>query len=379
MKIAVVICEYNPFQKGHVYLLAESARLTESDRTVCVMSGNFTQRGEPAIADKYARAQWALRGGADAVVELPPQYVLSSAQFFAIGGVRIAAALEGDVTLCFGSECGNTYKLKEIAEYEESQNFKRALNEYLAKGTGYAKSYAQAMRDLNEEYADIISSPNNILAIEYLKAIKSTNSDIGALSIKREGGGYLDSQYNDIYSSAGAVRAMLKKGDNESVKKSVPEFVYESLKDFDYSDYTASQDKIFALLKYIAKTRDLSSIHGVKEGIENRITAALAQSRDKEELAEKLSTKRYTDSYLARTLINILLDNRFDAETLKKETPQFVNVLAVKENSKDILSAFKCRVNVKNSTLPNGSLIAAADRLYSSVRSNIPDVMITLK
>lgn len=379
MKIAVVICEYNPFQNGHAYLLAESARLTESDRTVCVMSGNFTQRGELAIVDKYSRARWALRGGADAVVELPTQYALSSAQFFAIGGVRIAAALEGDVTLCFGSECGDTDKLKEIAEYEESQDFKRALNEYLAKGTGYAKSYAQAMRDLNEEYADIISSPNNILAVEYLKAIKSTDSDIGALSIKREGGGYLDSQYNDMYSSAGAVRAMLKKGEYENVKKSVPEFVYESLKDFVFSDYSAAQDKIFALLKYMAKTRDLSAIHGVKEGIENRITAALAQSRDKEELAKNLSTKRYTDSYLARTLMNILLDNRFDAETLKKETPRFVNVLAVKENSKDILSAFKCRVNVKNSTLPDGSLIAAADRLYSSVRSNIPDVMITLK
>ncbi len=111
MKIAAIICEYNPMQNGHVYHLSKALKETQAERVVCIMSGNFTQRGEIAVADKYARAAWAVKNGADAVVELPPQYVLTTAKYFALGGVKIANLIKGDVVLSFGSECGDIEKV----------------------------------------------------------------------------------------------------------------------------------------------------------------------------------------------------------------------------------------------------------------------------
>ncbi|MDE6189821.1 MAG: nucleotidyltransferase family protein [Clostridia bacterium] len=378
MKIAFVICEYNPFQNGHAYHLNATRSLSQCDKIICVMSGNVTQRGELAIADKYARAKWAILSGADMVVELPPQYVLTTAKYFALGAVKIANAVKGEKYLSFGSECGNIDTLKAIADFEENQDFKSTLNKYLKAGYGYAKSLSSALGEISQEYAQIISLPNNVLGVEYLRALRLTNSSISPLTVARQGGGYLDDKKSDTYSSASAVRKMLEANDIDGLKNSVPDSVFNDLI-AKSKDKTSVEEKLFSILKYIVSERNLAGVHGVKEGVENRILNAINSSQNLREFYEKVATKRYTDSYIARTALNIILGNYISGELLELSAVKSVNILAVEENSKYLLSLFDCDVNTKNSTLEPNSMILVADRLYSSVYSNMPYSMITVK
>lgn len=374
MKIAAIICEYNPLQRGHVYHISRALKDVGAQKIVCIMSGNFTQRGELAIADKYTRATWAIKGGADMVVELPPQHVLTAAKYFALGGVKVANAIKGDVTLSFGSESGNLQVLQNITDFQEDDGFKNILDEELKKGYGYAKSYASALSRLYPDYADALTTPNNILAVEYIKAINATQSVISAHTLARVGGGY--HQTTDAeYPSASAIRSMWQNGDLQAIEQGAPQYVYEYLKNASPTDWHNANEKIFALLKYTVENVDLRTIHGVKEGVENRITAAVKESHCRKGLLEKLATKRYTNAYFLRTLINVLISNTFQAHDLQKQEIDFVNALAVEKHSKDLLSAFDCRVITKSSDLPDNSLIKRADNLYSSVRNNIPQYM----
>ncbi|MDE6474124.1 MAG: nucleotidyltransferase family protein [Clostridia bacterium] len=374
MKIAVIICEYNPLQKGHVYHISRAVKDSGAKKVICIMSGNFTQRGELATADKYARATWAIKGGADMVVELPPQYVLTTAKYFALGGVNIADAIKGDVTLSFGSESGNLQVLKDIASFQEDEAFKTVIDEELKKGCGYAKSYAAALSQFNQYYAEALSTPNNILAVEYLKALNEIKSSITPHTLARLGGGYHQTTA-DEYPSASAIRSMWQKGDLQAIAQGVPQCVFEYFKSTPAKVWQGANEKMFSLLKFNINNIDLKNIHGVKEGVENRIAAALKESACWQELVKKLSTKRYTDAYLLRTLTNILISNTYQANDLQKQEIDFVNVLAVEKNSKDLLSAFDCRTITKSSDLPDSSLILRADNLYSSVRNNIPQYM----
>lgn len=373
MKIAAVICEYNPMQRGHVYHIEDTKKAAQSDYVVCIMSGNFTQRGEYAVKDKYTRAIWAVKNGADLAVELPPQYVLTAAKYFALGGVKIANLIKGDTLLSFGSECGDLAALKKAAQFKESDDFKNYLQERLKLGNGYAKSYADGVAKYAPEYADIIGSPNNILAIEYLKALEKTNSRLTPYTLKRKGG-YHDKSSNE-YCSASAVRSMLMDGDMDCVKNSVPPCVAESLDASDAIKIVNAKKSLFSLLKYNATKIDLSKIHGVKEGLENRILSALKSSSDWDSLLSNLSAKRYTDAFLLRTLINSLLANTYDADDLENQEIQYVNALAVSQRGKALLSAFDCRVVTQTYRLPNDSLIPAADELYSAIMGNIPNHM----
>lgn len=374
MKIAVIICEYNPLQNGHSYHISRAVKDIGAQKVICIMSGNFTQRGELAIADKYARATWAIKGGADMVIELPPQYVLTTAKYFALGGVKIADTIKGDVTLSFGSESGNLQLLQDISSFQEDDAFRTALDEELKKGHGYAKSYAAALSRLYPNYADVLTTPNNILAVEYLKSLNDIKSNIAPHTLARVGCGYHQTTA-DEYPSASAIRNMWQKGDLQGIAKGVPQYVYEYLKNTSPKDWLRANEKMLSLLKFNVGNVDLKNIHGVKEGVENRITATLKDCACWQELLETLATKRYTNAYLLRTLTNILLSNTYQAIDLQNQKIDFVNVLAVEKNSKDLLSAFDCRVITKSSDLPDSSLILRADNLYSSVRNNIPQYM----
>ena len=379
MKIALVICEYNPFQNGHAYHLAQTFSRVDCDRLICIMSGNVTQRGELAIADKYTRAEWAIKSGADMVVELPPEYVLTTAKYFAIGGIKIANAIKGEKYLSFGSECKDLDTLENISLFEEDDKFKSLLDSNLKQGMGYAKSFSLALNEFSPKYAEINSHPNNTLAIEYLRAIRQLSCDITPISVARKGGDYHDENYCEVFSSASAVRKMLENGDIESVKKSVPSHVYYSLKSYDKNMIATFNDRLYSIIKYTVQNRDLTNIHGVKEGVENRIVGALKTCEDIKDFFDNIATKRYTNSYLARTVMNMLIDNDCTAKELVENSLEYVNVLAVEENSKDLLSLFDCAVNTKNSALPIDSLILSADRLYSSIYGNIPSSMSIVK
>ncbi|MDE5654906.1 MAG: nucleotidyltransferase family protein [Clostridia bacterium] len=371
MKIAVIICEYNPLQKGHVYHISRALKEC-ADSVICIMSGNFTQRGQLTIADKYKRAEWAIKSGADMVVELPPQYVLTTAKYFAIGGVKIADKIKGEVTLSFGSELGDIKTLQDIALLQEDEIFTANLDKELKAGNGYAKSYANALAKTHPFYAQVISTPNNILAVEYLKALNDVQSAITPHTIARIGGGYHQTSV-DEYPSASCVRQLWQNSDLQAISHGVPPYVLDYLKELSPTHLQVANDKLFSLLKFNIANIDLTAIHGVKEGIENRIISTLKSSVSWQELLEKLSTKRYTDAYLHRTLINKLLSNTYSAYDLQNDDVDYVNVLAVEKNKKHLLSCFDCQVITKSIKLHRDSLIKRSDSLYSSVTENIPD------
>lgn len=366
MKIAVIICEYNPLQKGHVYHIQNTVKKSMCDRLVCIMSGNFVQRGESAVVDKYTRAKWAIQSGADCVIELPPQYVLSTAKYFALGAIKIADKLKCEKLLSFGSEDGTLDNLQKIADFEESDSFKAILDEYMKKGYGYPQSYAMAIDKLCPDLSSAVATPNNILGIEYLKAIKSTKSSLIPMTIKRLGE-YKSDSLDKGFASASAIRQLIMQNKIGNINEYVPGQVYDYLKEVSPSLYKTAKDKLFAILKYIANKQTAKSAHGVKEGIENRIYDCLNTSNDYDELLTQLATKRYTNAYLNRTLINIALANNYTAQELQNEDISFVNILAINKNAKDILSLFDCEVITKSFSLPSDCLIAKCDNLYSSI------------
>lgn len=378
MKIAVIICEYNPLQKGHVYHIRKTVEDCACDKVVCIMSGNFVQRGEAAIADKYTRAQWAVKNGADLVVELPPQYALTTAKYFALGAIKIANAFKGEKILSFGSEEGDIEKLKKAVAFEESKEFKTLFESFISKGNGYVTSYSLALKSLDEELARILSSPNNTLAVEYLRAIKQTDSDLTPYTVKRIGD-YDSEELSGKYASASAIRRAVADGKIDCVKDYVPDDVYSYLSALDCDSAEKAQDRLLAILKFNLSKDSASKAHGVKEGIENRIFDCIKSAKTLSSLLSAVETKRYTRSYLRRTLLNIALSNTFSADDLISQEVDSVNALAVAEDSRDLLSLFECPVTAKASQLPPDSLTARSDSLYASIAGDFNKVMKVVK
>ncbi len=299
IKICGIICEYNPLHKGHIYQIEEARSLTEADYIVCIMSGNFVQRGENAIFDKFKRCEAVLKSGADAVVELPTIYSLQSAEYFAYGGVQIADSV-GCTHLCFGSEAGD---LNVLFDSKDSENFK----ELLKSGVSYGKSLSQ-----------FDGEPNNLLGKEYLKSITSLNSDIIPITVKRLA----------EYASASQIRADLMNGT-----------INTEMYPFDNSPLYF--DRFFDLIKYklFAMSLDqISSICGVSEGLEHKIKKELDNSNSMDELILNIKSKRYTFSRISRILCCALLDiTKEKLNMLINDTPK-VKLLGIKKESIKLLS-----------------------------------------
>ena len=236
MRVLGLITEYNPFHNGHLYHLEESKKITNSDFTVVVMSGNYVQRGEPAIVDKWTRTKMALEAGADLVLELPVVYATSSAEFFAFGAISILH--HSNITDCisFGSELGSIDLLSQIADFLffESDHYKMKLKAYVSKGLAFPLARNKALisefidKKINipkEELNKILSSSNNILAIEYLKALKLLKSPIEVFTIKRQGASYNSTQLDSIFASATGIRNSLKNNDYSILYKTMPKNV----------------------------------------------------------------------------------------------------------------------------------------------------------
>jgi len=231
-KILGIISEYNPLHLGHVYHIQESKKRIKPDYTVAVMSGNFVERGDAAIIDKWSRAEMALKAGIDLVIELPLLYSISSAENFASGGIKILESFGMETFLSFGSECGDINILNELSNVliDEPTEYVSILNHELAKGSSFPKAREHALlMYLNDirRYANVLSEPNNILGIEYLKAIKKQKSKITPITIQRKGSNYSDLSLNNKLSSATAIRHAIQT--NTDVKDFVPEFTYEIL------------------------------------------------------------------------------------------------------------------------------------------------------
>lgn len=340
-KICAIICEYNPLHNGHQYLIDQARELSQCDFIACIMSGNFSQRGEPCILNKTDRAHLAIKAGADIVLQMPTAYASSSAEVFARGGINIINSLKNATHVCFGSECGDIDLLSAVADffYKEPKEYKTLLKQYLDGGYSHPQSRLKAVQDLinkgtlPQEYLDIISSPNNILALEYLKAIKETKSHLIPITIKRKGEDY-NSKKSGTFASASAIRDILETKSIKHTEDCIPKDVYPLFKDKLESQGLPDQ-KLFDNLRLFAlRTTPISimkDIFDVNEGLENRLHSISRECKTYEDFCKTCETKRYSAKRLNRVALATMLNISKDV-VQKVYTSQlpFVKVLAVR-------------------------------------------------
>lgn len=317
MKLAAIICEFNPLHTGHKRLLDYAASV--ADNVLCIMSGNFTQRGLPACADKYSRAAHAVKVGADIVVELPTVFATASAENFAYGGVAIAQKLGADC-LIFGSECGDIEQLKACAAATQDDETQLRIKREMSKGMSYPKALASATR-LPE-----LDKPNNTLAIEYIKALSRLKCGALPLTIKRE------DNYNSASPAQYASSAALRN-DRELLDKYSFDFVAKDISAEAEENYCRVATAMLSLMS--ADT--LREIEGVTEGLENRILRA-DKSRGYEEMLTEIKTKRYTRLRLQRIILNAVLNVTTETVLQSKETLPPIRALAVRKSAAFLLS-----------------------------------------
>ena len=371
MKICAIICEYNPLHYGHLYHIQKAKELSGCDAVMCIQAGNFTQRGEPAITNKYVRARMALEAGADIVVQIPTAYCCSSAEIFALAGVKIANSFDDVTHLAFGCETENFELLKEIAKYfaNEPKEYKEKLKKFLDLGDSLPVSRQKAIEELMKEdkvefseiteTLNILTKPNNILAIEYLKALIRTKSKIEPIFTTRSNSDYNSADLNGKDSSATAIRTkLLSKQKIRAIKKLVPSFTYKLLKDdideFGLPDLNLYND----LCSYVVKTSlasDYKNVYDVSEGIENRFLESAKKFKDFNELLLDVKTKRYTYTRLKRIVLRLLLkiDKNIVSEIYKMDKLPFIKVLAFNAEKKDCLSSVSANTNliIRNSNI----------------------------
>lgn len=341
-----IVSEYNPFHNGHLMHLQKSKELTHTDFTIAVMSGNFVQRGDTSIVDKWTKAEMALKSGVDLVIELPTLYAISSAENFADGAIKILNSLGIVDYVSFGSEIGEITPLDDVASvlYKEPKEFSSLITRQLRSGLSYPKARELAIQmyfGSSQKYTDVLENPNNILGIEYLKSLKRLKSPITPITLKRK---YSDYNSNDIKSgiaSATAIRTMLQKGKN--IHYVVPYETYELLEEKKkYGQIIPSLSIFSKEIIYTLRKMTLSEIAtlpDVSEGLENKIKAAANTSNNLEELILKIKSKRYTQSRIQRILLYALLNiSEKDIAMSKKQMP-YIRVLGFNKNGKKIISA----------------------------------------
>ena len=295
MKILAIICEFNPFHNGHKYLVERAKKLSCADFVLCIMSGDFTQRGEMCVLDKYTRAKHAILGGADCVIQLPTPFAVAPAEIFAKGAIRILSSVPDVTTIAFGCESGDTQSFLNAAKLltAETDKFKSKLTDMLAEGESYIKSYATAFKACGGDN-QLVSNPNNILGLEYTKAVLKADADIKILPIKRIGAGYNDVELKENYSSASAIRQNLN---DSAIKSNLPDFVFEDLKRYNSN---CEFNGILRNSLFKATADNLKRVYGCSEGLENKLKSLENLSID--EIIKNATSKRYSSSRIRRIL-----------------------------------------------------------------------------
>ncbi len=349
MNVTAIISEYNPLHQGHLYHIETAKKETNADYLIAIMSGNFVQRGTPAILDKYARAEAALRSGIDLVLELPTIYATASAEYFAMGGVALANALGCVDYLSFGSEYGQADKFMEAALLllNEPEEMKIPLKEALKNGLSYPAARAYAVRISHPELADILETPNNILGVEYCKALLKLKSSMKAHTIKRQGQDYHSKETDSGFASATGLRNLMKQSslENEMIlKKQLSPVSYELLKSR-FGTSLLSEDDLSLLLQYklISENRaHLTEYFGVTKELSNRIYRHLPEFESFSGFAELLKTKNMTRTAINRALLHILLDIKTSdvQEVTKRGCVDYIRVLGFRKESAGLLKSF---------------------------------------
>ena len=360
-RVLGVIAEYNPFHNGHLYHIAKSKQETGAEYVIAVISGNFVQRGNTSLINKWQKAKMALLNGVDLVIELPTIYSISSAENFAEGAIKIFNSLGIVDTISFGMETNDISTLNNIANvlYNEPKEYITLLSHELKKGNSFPKARENALlMYLNDikRYANVLSGANNILGIEYLKAMRKTKSTITPIGIKREKVLYNDNYIVDEFASATAIRKMLITKQLNDISKVMPKNSYlllgEELKNGHYCvDLSRFEKEIIYNLRKM-KVEDIAKLPDVSEGLENSIKNAVDSCNTLEELINIVKTKRFTQTRIQRILLYALLDiNKKQMETSKKITP-YVRILGFNNNGKELISEmmnFNPKLNIVTS------------------------------
>ena len=374
MKVVGIIAEYNPFHKGHQFHLSRARELTGADYVIVVMSGNYVQRGTPAMFDKYTRAEATLRSGADLVLELPVSAATGSAEYFASGAVKMLADTGIVTDLCFGSECGSLMDLQKLADIlaEEPEEYQILLRKYLKKGMSFPAARAHAMKDYAPELvSDLLDAPNNLLGLEYLKALKRLHGTILPHTIQREGNAYHDITITDERSaSASGIRDALMKSQGIFTDRILQQLPFPELyKDYEGLSPISENSFSLPLLQKLRALQDqpLEQYFGVSAELSNRIWNRLDEFSSFSGFTDLLKTRELTRTSVSRALLHILLDVR------EYKPASVFRVLGFRKSSGILLKELSVHGNLPVITslsqagIPPKELYA--DQLYESVRS----------
>ena len=375
MKITGIIAEYNPFHNGHLYQIQKIRKETDTDYIIVVLSGDFVQRGEPAIIDKYARTKMALSCGADLVVELPALWACSSAETFAAAGVALLDLTGCVDTLCFGAEHADLSLLSRLADVlvDEPASYKKALSDSLKAGKSFPAARMQALLSYFSENAallpeasekkdvvvsdtisTILSSPNNILAVEYLKALKLRNSSICPYVIRRAGAGYHDDDIHAPNASATAIRQVLHSGSDLSctLSAAMPHAAADILEDYLSASCTVTADDFSAVLNYLLllyPAEQLCRFADCNASIANRLKKNLTSFSSYTQFANLNKSRDITYTRMSRIFSHILLQITDDDYCIAKELDYvpYIRPLGFRKESAPLLSKIK-----KNCSVP---------------------------
>ncbi len=349
MKVTGIIAEYNPFHNGHKYQIEQARKLTGADYIIVVMSGNFTQRGEPALLDKYVRTKMALENGADLVIELPACYACSSAEYFSLGAITLLHKLNIVDCICFGSECGKIDTLASIAKIFafEPQAYQQVLKSHLRDGDSFpvarSKALAYVMPEFIEE-REVISCPNNILGIEYIKTLLRLDSPIVPYTNQRIGSNYHDYRLSTAYSSAIAIRQAIHLSCQvDAVKSQMPDSCYSIMNEALLENTPIFADDFSNILKYrllLDEYRGYTRYADISNDLSNKIQKVLYSADSFNDFCRKLKTKNFTYSRISRCLTHILLDIRkeYISEYLEEGAIFYARILGFKKDASQLLT-----------------------------------------
>ncbi len=382
-KVLGIVAEYNPFHKGHLYHLNQAVQLIQPDYTIAIMSGNFTQRGEPTIIDKWARTRMALENGIELVLELPTLYACQTAELFAAGAIETLHQTGLVTHIAFGSEYHNIEHLKKIAGIlaEEPEGYRKLLKSYLNQGLSFPAARLEAIKhyildtqeddNLSSQIIDqILKGSNSILAIEYLKALIRLKSSIQPIIIPRVGSSYNADVIEGEFSSATAIRKAILSGQKlDTISHTLPNISLKILKDsINHGRGPISMNSFEQLLLGMirqASPSEIASWMDVEEGLENRIKRYALECTSIEDFLLKAKTKRYTYTRLQRILIHGLLRMKTE-DVIKfgiKDGPSYIRILGFNTKATPLLSKLK-----KTSKLP---IITKPSHYYRHKSDNI--------
>lgn len=379
MKTVGIIAEYNPFHTGHQYHINKTIELTGADCVIVIMSGNYVQRGFPAIADKHTRTKTALLGGADLVIELPTIYATGSAETFAMGAISILDKIGCVDMVSFGAETEDIDLLNKIADilYNEPSDFKILLQDNLKEGLSMPVARARALSSFfsDESIDKIINTPNNILAMEYLKALKYFKSKITPMCVLRRGSGYHQTELDTEFASATALRECFSNEDFHNLSNFMPKEVYSAYKEVHGASMPVFSDDIDTLLYHslICNQNNLEEFLDINNNLANKIRNYIKSGGflSYSDLILSLKSKELTYTRISRSLLHVLLGIKLSDFVKIKEAnfPGYLRVLGFNDIGRKILSYAK-----ENSTLPIITNTSDSTHLLNDIQGKMVDL-----